>query len=148
MDNVCVNKLSDWNDELALDFVQNKLIKKKNYCRDFDQFVLNKKTNCNFITDSNMCTIYENRPVICRLYICTPKSYRYNVLRELIGSTYLKALVLEDKIRNNNFTDRTINKYKRNPAVFAKEYNISLEDIFNYGEEEGWIDSEERNELY
>ena len=148
MDNVCVNKLSDWNDELALDFVQNKLIKKKNYCRDFDQFVLDKKTNCNFITDSNMCTIYENRPVICRLYICSPKSYRYNVLRELIGSTYLKALVLEDKMRNNNFTDRTINKYKRNPAVFAKEYNISLEDIFNYGEEEGWIDSEERNELY
>jgi len=148
MDNVCVNKLSNWNDEVALDFVQKKLVKKKNYCRDFDQYVLNKKTDCTFITETNLCTIYDHRPIICRLYICSTKSYRYNVIRELIGSTYLKALVLEDKMRNNNFTERTINKYKRNPAVLAKDYNISLEEIFNYAEEEGWLDSDEREELY
>jgi len=148
MDNVCVNKLSNWNDEVALDFVQKKLIKKKNYYRDFDQFVLNKKTYCNFITEENLCTIYENRPVICRLYICIPKSYRYNVLRELIGTIYLKALILEDKMRNNKLTEITINKYKKNPAVFATEYNISLEAIFNYAEEEGWLDIDDREELY
>ncbi|BCZ45976.1 hypothetical protein psyc5s11_20430 [Clostridium gelidum] len=148
IDNVCVNRLSDWKDEVALDFVQEKLVKKRNYCRDFDQYVLNKKTDCNFITETNLCTIYENRPIICRLYICIAKSYRYNVIRELIGSTYLKALVLEEKMRNKSFTDKTINKYKRNPAVFAKDYDISLEEIFNYAEDEGWLDIEEREELY
>jgi hypothetical protein len=92
--------------------------------------------------------IYKERPVICRLYICTAKSYRYNVVRELIGSTYLKALILEDKMRKNAFTERTIKKYRRNPAVFAKDYDILLEDIFNYAEEEGWLFYDEREELY
>jgi Fe-S-cluster containining protein len=148
MDNVCVNRLSNWNDEAAVSFVQDKLIKKKNYYREFNQYVLKKETYCNFITETNLCTIYEERPIICRLYICSSKSYRYNVVRELIGSTYLKALILEDKMRKNNFTERTISKYKRNPAVFAKGYDILLEDIFNYAEEEGWIDLDERQELY
>lgn len=148
MDNICVNKLTNWNDEAALDFVQEKLIKKTNYYRDFDQYVLDKKKDCNFITETNLCTIYEDRPIICRLYICSPRSYRYNVIRELIGSTYLKALVYEDEIRNNNLTSETISMYKRNPAVFAKEYNILLEEIFDYAEEEGWLDLDEREELY
>jgi|GEM_PF-2985315 len=148
MDNICVNKLTNWNDEAALDFVQEKLIKKTNYYRDFDQYVLNKKKDCNFITETNLCTIYEDRPVICRLYICSPRSYRYNVIRELIGSTYLKALVYEDEIRNNNLTSETTSMYKRNPAVFAKEYNILLEEIFDYAEDEGWLDLDEREELY
>jgi hypothetical protein len=70
------------------------------------------------------------------------------VIRELIGSTYLKALIYEEKIRNNNFTNETINKYKRNPAVCAKDYNILLEKIFDYSEDEGWLDIDEREELY
>jgi len=148
MDNICVNKLSNWNDEVALEFVEKKLVKKRNYYRDFDQYVLNKKTDCNFITETNLCTIYEDRPIICRLYICSEKSYRYNVIRELIGSTYLKALIYEEKIRNNNFTKETTDKYKKNPAVFAKDYNILLEEIFDYSEYEGWLDIDEREELY
>lgn len=148
MDNICVNRLSNWNDEAALDFVHEKLIKKENFYRDFDQYVLNKKTNCNFITESNLCTIYEDRPIICRLYICSSRSYRYNVIRELIGSTYLEALVYEEEIRKNNFGDETINRYKKNPAVFAKDYNILLEEIFDYAEDEGWLDVDEREGLY
>lgn len=148
MDNVCVNKLSNWDNEAASNFVKEKLVKKRNYYRDFDQYVLDKKTDCNFITETNLCTIYEERPVICRLYICSARSYRYNVIRELIGSTYLKALVLEEKIRKNDFPEQTIDKYKRNPAVFAKEYDILLEEIFDYAEDEGWLYSDERDELY
>jgi Fe-S-cluster containining protein len=128
--------------------VQEKLVKKRNYYRDVDQYVLDKKTDCNFITETNLCTIYGERPVICRLYICSARSYRYNVIRELIGSTYLKALVLEEKMRKNDFPEQTIDKYKRNPAVFAKEYNILLEEIFDYAEDEGWLYSDERDELY
>ncbi|NRZ12726.1 hypothetical protein [Clostridium beijerinckii] len=70
------------------------------------------------------------------------------MIRELIGSTYLKALVLEEKMRKNDFPEQTIDKYKRNPAVFAKEYNILLEEIFDYAEDEGWLYSDERDELY
>jgi Fe-S-cluster containining protein len=148
MDNVCVNRLNHWDDKLAEDYVKNKLVKKRNYYRDFNQLVLNKNKACTYITESNLCTIYENRPIICRLYICTAKSYRYNLLRELIGSTYLKALILEDRMRTNDYTDRTITKYKKNPAVFAKGYDILLEDIFNYAESEGWLDLDERQQLY
>jgi Fe-S-cluster containining protein len=148
MDNVCVNRLSKGSNEEAINFVENKLIKKKNYYRDFYQYVLNKEKDCLFITESNLCTIYEERPIICRLYICSAKSYRYNMLRELVGTTYLKALILEHGMRTHEFTQRTINKYKRNPAVGAKDYDILLEDILRYAEEEGWIDSEERQELY
>lgn len=148
MDNVCVNRLSKGSKEEAVNFVQSKLVKKKNYYRDFYQYVLNKEKDCLFITESNLCTIYEERPIICRLYICSAKSYRYNALRELVGTTYLKALIFEHRMRTNEFTQRTINKYKRNPAVGAKGYDILLEDILRYAEEEGWIDSEERLELY
>jgi len=51
-------------------------------------------------------------------------------------------------MRNNNFTETIVNNYKRNPVVFAKDYNISLEEIFNYVEEEGWLDVNEREDLY
>jgi Fe-S-cluster containining protein len=148
VDNICVNRLSNWNNEKAINFVKTKLVKKRNYYRDFYQYVLNKEKNCHYITEDNLCTIYEERPIICRLYICSDKSYRYNLLRELIGSTYLRALVLEDRIRCNNYTEKTIKKHKRNPAVFAKDYDIRLEDIFVYAEEEGWLDPEDRTLLY
>lgn len=147
MDNICVNRLSNWSDEVAVSFVRDRLVKKKNYSMEFQQYVLNKEKSCSFITKSNLCTIYENRPIICRLYICSPKSYRYNLLRELIGSTYLKALVLEDRKRNNDFSERTIRKYKRNPALGAKDYDILLKDIFIYAEEEGWLYSDDKLEL-
>lgn len=147
MDNICVNRLCNYDKRAAAEFVKDKLVKKKNYYREFDQYVLKKDKNCTFITEDNLCTIYEERPIICRLYICTVKSYRYNLLRELIGSTYLKALVYEERLRNKNFTERTVKRYKKNPAVFAKGYDILLEDIFRYSEEEGWIDSDEYQEL-
>jgi hypothetical protein len=70
------------------------------------------------------------------------------MLRELIASTYLKALVLEEKLRKNNVTQTTVDNYKKNPAVFAKDYDILLDDIFNYSEEEGWLYLDEKWELY
>lgn len=148
MDNVCVNRLCGGDKNAATDFVQDKLVKQTNYSKEFDQYVLKKEKNCNFITESNLCTIYEERPIICRLYICTEKSNRYNMLRELIASTYLKALVLEEKLRKNNSTQTIVDNYKKNPAVFAKDYDILLDEIFNYSEEEGWLYLDEKWELY
>ena len=148
MDNVCVNRLCNWDGEATRDFIQDKLVRKENISIGFDQYVLKKEINCNFITMTNLCTIYEKRPIICRLFICSAKSYRYNVIRELIAATYLEALVIEEKMRNNNFAQKMVTQYRRNPAVFAKDYNILLDDIFYYAQEEGWLDIDETQELY
>jgi hypothetical protein len=148
MDNVCVNRLCKGNAESSLKFVEERLLKKKNYYRDFYQLVLKKDKDCSFVSEDNRCSIYEERPVICRLYVCCDRSFRYNVLRELVGSTYLKALVLEHRMRSKNFTERTIKNYRRNPVLFAADYDASLEKIIQYAEEEGWLDEDEKELLY
>ena len=148
MDNVCVNRLCNWDSGETSNFIQDKLVLKENYFKEFDQYVLKKETKCNFITEANLCTIYEQRPIICRLYICSPKSHRYNVVRELAGATFLKALVIEEEMRNKTLSQEIVDLYSRNPAVLAKDYNIMLDDIFNYAQEEGWFDLFEFDELY
>lgn len=148
MDNVCVNRLCSWNKDAAIEFVQDKLMRKMNYFKDFYQYVLRKDKECTFVTKDNWCTIYEARPIICRLYICSKKSQRYNILREIIGCTYLSALVAEYKINSNKLTERAISRHRENPAVFAKGYDIYIEDIINYAETQGWLDPDERELLY
>lgn len=53
----------------------------------------------------------------------------------------------KQEMRNNDFIERIINKYKRNSVLFAKDYNISLKEIFNYFEEGGWLDIDKREDL-
>lgn len=139
VDNVSANRLCQRSSQPINEFVQEKLVKKKNHAWGIDQFVMKKETECIFITDSNRCTVYEQRPIICRLYICSPKSYRYNLLREMIACTFLRAFVLEDKMKEKKYSPRTIRRYKNNPAVFASDYNILLADILKYSQVEGWF---------
>jgi Fe-S-cluster containining protein len=147
MDNVCVNRLCNWDSAAAEKFIDDKLVIKENYALQFDQYILNKDTNCKFITESNLCTVYEQRPVICRLFICSAKSYRYNLIRGLIAATYLKALVIEEKLRKDKIMPGTDNHYP-NPAVYAKDYNMLMAEIINYSYEEGWLESEDIQGLY
>lgn len=147
MDNVCVNRLCSRDEDAISKFIQEKLVKKKNHFLEFDQYIFKKEQNCCYVTEGNLCTIYGQRPLICRLYVCSAKSHRYNVIRELTGAAYLKALVLEEKMRRNEFTKRTVNRYRRNPAFLAKDYHIRLADIINYAQEEGWLDPDEVQEL-
>ena len=148
MDNVCLNRLCNWDEEATRKFIQDKLVMKENISIEFDEYVLKKEKECNFITAANLCTIYEKRPIICRLFICSPKSSRYNVVRELIAAAYLEALVIEVKLENNEFPQEIVSRYRRNPAVFAKDYNILLDDIFCYAQEEGWLNMDETKELH
>lgn len=148
IDNVCVNRLCGWDREAASNFIEEKLVMKENFFRGFFQYVLKKETNCCYVTESNLCTIYGQRPIICRLYICSPRSHRYNVVRELVGGTYLRALVIEEKIRRNHTTAEMLVQYRRNPAVFARDYDILIDDILYYAQEEGWLYPEETEELY
>ncbi|MDP4180901.1 MAG: YkgJ family cysteine cluster protein [Bacillota bacterium] len=147
-DNVCVNTLCNWDNNAVRDFIQDKLVMKENFFKQFDQYVLKKDANCNFVTKTNLCSIYEQRPIICRLFICSAKSHRYNVIRELIGAAYLEALVSEEKIRNIYITHTILDMIKRNPAVLAKDYSVLLDDIILYAQEEGWLDVDDLQELY
>jgi Fe-S-cluster containining protein len=149
VDNICVKALCNGDQKLAAAFVKEKLVMKENFARDFDQYVLNKSKECTYIDAENRCSIYGKRPVICRLYVCCNKSRRYNILREIVASTFLEALVLEDEVNSSKCTADIIEKnkieeYKRNPAVFAESYDISLEKIFLYAEEAGWLDDDEK----
>jgi Uncharacterised protein family (UPF0153). len=147
VDNISANRIYNWDNAEVSNFIHNKLVLKENLLREFDQYVLKKETNCIFVTEANLCSVYEKRPVICRLFICSPKSHRYNVIREIIGATCLEALVSEEKMRNVSFTEKEVDIYRRNPAVLAKDYNIRLYDILKFAQEEGWIDQEALEEL-
>jgi Fe-S-cluster containining protein len=148
MDNICVNRLCSWNKEEITTFVKDKLIKRNNFYRDFNQYILNKDKDCSFIDEENRCIIYGDRPIICRLYFCQEKSSRYNTLRELAGSVYLNAMFLEYRINTNSFSKRTIEKYKRNPAVFASDYDTTLDMIIEFAETEGWLYPDEKEALF
>jgi Fe-S-cluster containining protein len=147
VDNVFVNRLCKRDNDEIGHFIQDKLVKTKNHFKEFDQYIFKKELNCCYVTESNLCTIYRQRPLICRLYVCCSKSHRYNVIRELTGAAYLKALVLEEKMRKNNFTNRTVRKYRRNPAVSAETYDIPLAGFINYALDEGWLDPDDLPEL-
>lgn len=148
MDNVCVNRLCNNDENAASQFIHDKLVKAKNHFLEFDQYIFKKGKNCRYVTDGNLCTIYEQRPLICRLYVCSAKSRRYNVIRELAGAVYLKALILEERMRGKKFARNPVSRYKKNPAFLAKDYNIRLADILDYARAEGWLDPEDVPELY
>lgn len=147
MDNVCVNRLCHRDEDAISSFIRGKLVKTKNHFLEFDQYIFKKGQNCCYVTDGNLCMIYEQRPLICRLYVCSAKSRRYNMIRELTGAAFLKAFILEEKMRRNKFTKRTVNRYRRNPAFLAEDYHIRLADILNYAQEEGWLDPDDVPEL-
>jgi Predicted Fe-S-cluster oxidoreductase len=147
VDNISANRLCNWDDKEISDFIQNKLVLKENLLREFDQYVIKKETNCIFVTEGNLCSVYERRPLICRLFMCNPKSHRYNVIREIVAATCLEALVNEEKMRSVPLAQREVNNYRRNPAVFAKDYNILLYDILKFAQEVGWLDEDALEEL-
>ncbi len=147
VDNVYVNSLAGADRDNRLSFIRNRLQLKKNYRWGFKQFVLKKDGPCPHNTPLNRCLIYKDRPVICRLYICCEKSLRYNMLREMVGSVYLTALLMEYRLERRRLSPGIINMYRRNPAVFADGYGIPLSEILDYAVDTGWLDDRERQML-
>ena len=148
VDNVCVNSLCSRDGIDMAAYVDKHLVKKINPVHEFTQLVFKKNGECAYVDAANRCRIYDMRPVICRLYICCKMSSRYNMLREMIACTYLKALVLEYRLSTRNFSSRTIDKFKRNPAVYSKNYAAPVMKIISYAEEEGWLYADEKQILY
>jgi Fe-S-cluster containining protein len=147
VDNVFVHRHTRGDEEAAQKFVRERLKLRLNRGMGFHQYVLDKKTNCDFITEENRCRVYGLRPVICRLYVCTPKSYRYNQARELVAATYLQALVFEENMSSKQLSPDTLRRYRRNPVLGASDYSCLLHDIFNYAIRTGWLIEKDRREL-
>ncbi len=137
VDNVAARRMAG---EGADEFLRNRLKLKWNYALGFRQLVLKKKGPCPFVTEASLCSIYGIRPVICRLYVCCPRSDRYDRLRETVAATYLQALVFERTMNTRELTDRTIQKYRQNPAVGAADYSLPLTEVIAYGRWMGWLD--------
>lgn len=142
VDNVFVRRHAG-EGEAAGRFVRERLKLKFNGPMEFNQYVLNKKTDCDFILPDNHCKVYGIRPVICRLYVCVPRGRRYDLVRGLVAATYLQALVMEEKLRHGGQKPETERRYRRNPALFAGDYSLKLMDILSYSERMGWLESED-----
>ena len=145
VDNVSVRRLCRGDERRTTEFIRDKLVRKTNRIHEIEQFVLKKDGACLFVTEANLCLVYEHRPLICRLYLCNPKSYRYNVLRQIIGSTFLSALVLEAGLREPKPSRLTKRGRRENPAVYAGDYTVLLADILDYAQSQGWLDQDDRD---
>ena len=137
VDNVAARRMAG---ESADEFLRSRLKQKWNYALGFRQLVLRKEGPCPFVTEASLCSIYAKRPVICRLYVCCPRSDRYDRLRETVAATYLQALVFERNMRTRELTDRTIQNYQQNPAIGAADYSLPLSEVIAYGRWMGWLD--------
>jgi Fe-S-cluster containining protein len=147
VDNVAARRLSDGGDAALAAFVREKLVLKRNRSMGFRQYVLDKKTLCTYVTQGNRCNAYDNRPVICRLFICAPKSYRYNKSREVIAAAFLQALVMEENMRGRQLSDATLRRYRQNPALLAADYAVRLKDVFAHARRVGWMEDGEQQEM-
>lgn len=145
VDNISVRRLCQGDERRTAEFIRDKLVRKINPVHEFEQFVLKKDGACLFVTEVNRCRVYEQRPVICRLYLCNPKSYRYNVLRQIIGSAFLSALVLEAALREPKPSRLAKRGRRENPAVYAGDYTVLLADILDYAQSQGWLDQDDRD---
>ena len=143
VDNVSAGRLCGGQGAEVSCFVREKLMLKRNHALGFNQFVLNKTTDCHYILPDNRCGVYAVRPIICRLYICGALSPRYNALRSAVGATYLQALVLEEAQRADGAPVQAGN----NPALSARDYSLRLTDILRYAAAQGWLEDEKREEL-
>lgn len=140
VDNVSARRICADTRMSQADFFDDMVEIDENKHLDFDQYVMKKQTpHCPWVTESNRCRVYQSRPLICRLYTCSLKSLRYNQLREASAATFLQALVFEQMINNQNPSASQIDYYKKNPALYARDYSIELQKIIDYALEEGWI---------
>lgn len=146
-DNVFVRRFAGEEADARGRFVRERLKLKLNRSMEFNQYVLDKKAECPFVTQENRCRVYGVRPVICRLYVCTPRDRRYDVLRGLVAATYLQALVLEENLRGGGLSQSTEVRYRRNPALHASDYSLPLAAVLDYAQNVGWLDEEDRREM-
>ena len=68
------------------------------------------KAHCPFLNNNNMCSIYENRPFLCRIYFCGRKS-----LDEPIAKT------IRETFKDKDFYDFRLKEEKKN-----REYAVEM----------------------
>jgi len=79
---------------------------------------------CNFLQKNGQCSIYQTRPLICRIFLCNEgrETYFYGIMNA-INYTYTDALHKEFLYKQKELD---INKLSNNPALFAKNYETTI----------------------
>lgn len=115
----------------------NQLCDKPNIACKFRSYLLSKKEDgsCIYLDQNNLCSIYENRPDVCRETICT---YTFNISpvmqRKRLSKTNHK--IISDKDHDPNFLSEVIipHPFIRLLAIF---YNKDKSKIYFWKESIG-----------
>ena len=89
------------------------------------------KSSCKDLNGLNRCTIYENRPLVCRTYTCVAKDNKLELMSNLITETAKYAFsyhYIYLKTEDLFFKD----SYENNPFYNINSYNIPIKNILEY----------------
>lgn len=114
---------------------------------DFENrlYVMPKKETSNgaicYYCNDGKCTIYNERPILCRLYTCISISDRWNELLNIIVQAYKNALeyeIMEQtvRLRGGKVSPHPIEE--RNPALYADDYSLQIGKLLHWSNENGW----------
>lgn len=94
-----------------------------------------KRRPCPFLVD-DCCTVYVNRALICRLYLCTPMTERLEKLRAavlLMGEAALRQRLLEEGVVARHWQERQLQEslYRRyrSGALTMDEFEREQEQL-------------------
>ncbi|MEG2411263.1 MAG: YkgJ family cysteine cluster protein [Clostridium sp.] len=101
-----------------------------------------KKLNCPFIDENNICTIYEQRPLTCKVFVCFGDSKKHSFFKLMIRSfmTTLAVKMYFDYVKNEELSDLVFEvDYKDVIKYNDLKLNYILEwycDNYNMNEDE------------
>lgn len=88
---------------------------------------------------SGKCSIYQTRPVICRLYTCLPVTEKWSSLLDIIAQSYKNALeyeIMEQTVKSigNRGVMLDLPEERSNPALYADDYAVQIGEILNWAQ--------------
>lgn len=92
------------------------------------------KSSCKDLNGLNQCSIYNNRPLVCRTYTCIKKDDKLELMSNLISETAKFAFSYNCVyIRTGNLFFKEY--YEKNPFYNKYDYNVPIKEILEYAAE-------------
>lgn len=117
----------------------------------FPQF---RKRPCPFL-QNNLCSVYEQRALICRLYLCTPMGDSLEKLRAAVsymGEGALRIKLLEEGIGPKSWSYRAqadeLKERLRNESLSREQYEDRMEQLHLMTEHNPFLTAESYEEVY
>jgi len=112
-----------------------------------------KKRPCPFL-QNNLCTVYEQRALICRLYLCTPMGDSLEKIRGAVsymGEGALRIKLLEEGIGPKSWTYRSqadaLKERLRAGTLTREEYEEQMEQLHLMTEHNPFLTAESYEEI-